>query len=89
MPLDPKDAFLLASVEWTVALSLAKSIGGAQQVASAIDATERMRSALEAYVESLPADAIEAAGPIGRLKDKIAVSLRWLYGRKSGQIPQV
>jgi hypothetical protein len=84
--LDPRDAFYLAFIDWISALVLARSVGGAAEIASALDATERMHRALESYAAGLAPGTVDAAAPLGRLRGRIDASLRWLYGRKSGTI---
>jgi 2-keto-4-pentenoate hydratase len=84
--LTAQDVFHLAFVDWISALVLARSVGGVAEIATALDATERMRTAIEAYAKTLPASSTEAAPVIGRLRGRVDAAARWLYGRKSGAI---
>jgi len=84
--LAPQDVFHLAFVDWISALVLARSVGGAPEIATALDANERMRAAIETYAKVLPAGSAEAAQTIGRLRGRVDAAARWLYGRKSGAI---
>ena len=57
-----------------------------RSLAGALEATQRMHRALEAYAAILVPEAVDEAALVARLRGRVEVSLRWLYGRKSETI---
>jgi hypothetical protein len=79
-----REAFHLAFFDWVSAVILARISTNANEVAVALDATARLQIALDTYEASLPAGAMDAAAPLGRLRNRIDAVSRWLFGKKSG-----
>jgi hypothetical protein len=84
-PLDARDAYLLALTDWMSAILLAKTVGGVSHVVTAQDANDRFRVFFNGYVSSLPAGMVTNL-TCNRIRERIDVVSRWLYGRKSGQM---
>lgn len=85
--LDARDVFHLAFYDWISAVQLARISTSANEVAVALDATERLRHALDGYENALAPGTIDAGPPLGRLRNRIDAVSRWLLGKKSGTMP--
>jgi hypothetical protein len=80
--LEPRDLFMLTFCDWISALVLARISTKPHEVAMALDATSRMRAAIDDFEISLKGS-IDAAAPLGRLRNRLDSASRWLLGKKS------
>jgi hypothetical protein len=81
--LEPRDLFMLTFCDWISAVTLARISTKPHEITTALDATQRMRLAIDDFEAALRGT-IDAAAPLGRLKNRLDSVSRWLLEKKSG-----